>query len=170
MAEFNKNMLSSLGFSFQIEKTPELNFFVQSVTVPGIQKGLTEMQTPFKRIPFTGDKVEYGDLQVEFKINEDMTNYIQLFDWITGLGFPDTYAQYKNLKERNLPMSGEGLLSDATLMVTTNAMVPSVKIVFKDLFPYALSDILMDSTSTDVEYMTATCSFRFLNYYFDTNV
>jgi hypothetical protein len=165
MTELNKNMLSPLGFNFKIEKTPDMNFFVQSVSLPGIQLGQTEMPNPFKSIPVYGDHITYGDLDVTFKVNEDLSNYIELFDWITGIGFPDNYNQHAELA--NQPIStGQGLESDATLTVLSSAMNPVIIVQIKDLFPISLTPLEFNSRDIGVEYIEATVSFKFLNYTF----
>lgn len=165
MATLNKNMLSPLGFNFTIKKTPDMNFFVQSVVLPGIQLGQTEFPTPFKSMPVYGDHIVYGDLTVTFKVNEDLSNYIQIFNWITGIGFPDSGDQHKALVNV-APGSGEGIESDATLMILSSAMNPVVEVNIRDLFPTTLSDLEFNSRDTTLEYIEATATFRFLNYTF----
>lgn len=166
MTELNKNMLSPLGFSFSIKKTPDMNFFVQNVTLPGIQLGETQMPTPFKSIPIYGDHITYGDLQVTFKVNEDLSNYRMIFDWITGIGFPDSYSQHKDLVDSALPGSGEGIESDAVLTILSSSMNPVIIVDIKDLFPISLTDLEFNSRDTQVEYIEATATFKFLNYTF----
>jgi hypothetical protein len=159
----NKNMLSPTGFNFLIKKTPEVNFFVQSVILPGIQMGAFESPTPFKVIPITGDHVTFGELQVTFKIDENMENYRSLFDWVTQIGFPDNFDQYAGI-EAKASYTGEGIYSDATLMILTSGMNANIKVDFVDLFPVSLTDVTMDTRDTNIEYVEASCAFRFRNY------
>ena len=165
MAEPNKNMLSPVGFNFEIKKTPHMNFFVQSVTLPGITLGQIDVPNQFRKVPMYGDSIEYSELEVVFKINEDLTNYIEIFDWITAIGFPDNFQQFKNLKNKPAA-SGDGLFSDATLTLLSSAMNPNIQIFITDLFPSSLSPITMDTRDTSIEYIEATASFRFQNYTF----
>jgi len=82
----NKNFLSPLGFKFVIKKTPHINYFIQSVSLPDITLGDTYVPTPFTRIPIAGDHIEYGDLIFTFKVDESMKNYRELYNWITAIG------------------------------------------------------------------------------------
>ena len=157
-------MLSPLGFSFSIYKRPEFNFFVQSVTLPGIQLGTTDQPTPFKKIPIFGDHAEFGNMVVTFKVNEDLGNYIELYNWIYGLGFPTEYEEFAELRARN--NIGEGLESDGTLMILSSNQQPIMKIDIEDMFPIGLSDLTMDSRDTTMEYLEATAEFRFKIYKF----
>jgi len=161
----NKNMLSPLGFQLNIQRLPTLNFFVQSVTLPGITATTLDQQTPLRLVPTPGDKIEYSELEVIFKIDEDMKNYIEVFEWIRSLGFPDENEQYKELEDQ-ADGSGAGIYSDATLSIFSSAMNPNVRIQIADLFPTSLSPIEMSAINPDVEYVEATASFRFLRYSF----
>lgn len=167
MLDMNKNMLSPVGFSFQIRRLPTTNFFVQSVTLPGPSLGFVEVPNQFRPAQVYGDRIEYSELEVTFKINETMSNYIEIFDWMTGLGFPDNFDQYKRLKEKPA-FSDERFYSDATLTILTSSMNPQIEIAFSDTFPVSLSPIIMTSTDTEIEYLEATASFRFQNYTFKT--
>jgi len=162
----NKNMLSPVGFSFHIKKLPELNFFVQNVTMPGVNLPIFEQPNPFKAIPRIGDHLQYGELIVTFKVNEDLGNYIELYEWLRGLGFPDNYDQYKDLAADNKQLTGDGLESDAYLMIMSSAMNPIMRIDFEDVFPTALGDFTMDSRDTGIEYIETTATFKFLKYTF----
>jgi hypothetical protein len=162
----NKNMLSPVGFSFHVKKLPELNFFVQSVTVPGVTLPIFEQPNPFKAIPRIGDHLQYGELLVNFKVNEDMGNYVQIYNWLLGIGFPDSFAQYKEVAEEAKQLTGDGIESDAYMMVMSSAMNPIMRIDFEDVFPTALGDITMDSRDTGIEYLDTTATFKFLKYTF----
>ena len=161
----NKNMLSPVGFQLNIQRLPTLNFFVQSVTLPGITATTLDQQTPLRLVPTPGDKIEYSELEVIFKVDEDMKNYIEVFEWIRSLGFPDENEQYSQLEDQE-DGSGAGIYSDATLTVLTSAMNPNIRIQIDDLFPTSLSSIEMSAVNPDIEYIEATASFRFLRYSF----
>ena len=165
MANFNQNMLSPVGFNFNILRAPDLNFFVQSISLPGIQLGQLERPSPFKSIPTGGDHITYGDLSLSFKINEDLSNYIAMFNWITGIGFPDEFGQYQELAKYPR-YSADGLYSDGNVMILSSSMNPLVRIDIKDMFPTSLTDITLDTRDTAIDYIEATVSFRFLNYTF----
>ena len=84
-----------------------------------------------------------------------------MYDWLIGLGFPEQYEQYKTRKETS------GTLSDATLVILNSNMTPNYRIIFKDLFPTSVSEVLFDSASPDIEGIKATATFRYLNYEYE---
>lgn len=159
----NKNMLSSLGFRFGIKKLPATNFFVTQANIPGLSVNLVNMATPFKTLPMPSDKVTFNELSITFKVDEDMKNYIELFDWIVGMGFPKDFDQRKALQARQ---PGEGLYSDGFLSILTSAQNGNIELSFKNLLPVSLTDIQMSSQQQDVDYIEATASFAYTYYEF----
>jgi hypothetical protein len=157
----NANFLSPLGFKFQIKKAPNVNFFVQSVVMPSITLGTAYVPTPFTRQPFAGDHLEYGDLSVTFKMDEDLKSYMEIHNWLVGIGKPDNFDQYKDL---TLADKGEGVYSDLTLTILSSAMRPIHEVVFMDAFPIDLTALAFDTRLSAVDYLEATCTFKFRKY------
>lgn len=163
----NKNFLSPLGYKFSIKKTPTTNWFIQSVVLPSITLNRTAVPTPFIQLPVPGDHIEFSDLRVTFRVNETMDNYIELYNWMQGLGFPDNFDQYKNIAPKTRgpltgnsdSLTGESIYSDATLLILSSNMQPLTEINFIDVFPINLSELSFNSQDTDVQYVEATVTF-----------
>ena len=153
----NYSFLSPIGFKFQLNKFPDVNYFCQAATLPGISIGAISVPTPLKTIDFAGDEVNFEELTIRFIIDENMKNWLSIYDWIIGLGFPtkEGQAKYKKLA------TNSELTTDATLTVLTGNMNPQINFRFKECFPLTLSSIAFDSGGTDVEYVTADVSFRY---------
>lgn len=158
----NTNFLSPLGFRFQIKKAPHINFFVQSVSLPSLQLGEATVPTPFVRVPMAGDHMTFGDFNLTFKVDESMKSYLEIFNWIVGIGKPNSYQQYKDLVQNAGP--GEGVYSDITLTVLSSSMRPIHEIIMVDAFPVSLTEMVFDSRMSDVDYLEATASFRFREF------
>jgi hypothetical protein len=156
----NINFLSPLGFRFTLARSPNLNFFATDVNLPSLSLGFIEVPTPFKVLDFPGDRLDYGDLQVTFKVDEDFQNYFEIYNWIVALGFPDQYSQYKRVAAAD-PGVKETVFSDAVLTIMNSGMVPNIEVRFQDLFPTSLGDINFTTTDSDVNYVTNTVSFKY---------
>jgi hypothetical protein len=154
----DQSFLSPLGFKLQIKKTPTVNYFIQKATIPSVSLGIADIDSPFTKVPFPGTKLTFGNLQVTFKVDENMLNYLEIYSWLRDVGFPDNFAQYSNIAGQQVT-SGEGVFSDITLIVLSSAMNPNVEITFFDCFPVDLSELEFDSTLSDVDYLTATATF-----------
>jgi hypothetical protein len=157
-----KSFLSPLGYQLTIQKIPNTVINVVSVNIPGITVEDSELQTPFKVIRYP-DKLVYNDLVVRFKVDEDMSNYIEIFNWMNQIGRPEQFSTpnpdaiapndiYSNYS------------SDGTLLILNSANKGNIEIRFKDLFPVVMSDIEFTSQETDVTYIDATVTFRMLSF------
>ena len=152
----NPNFLSPLGFKFMLSRTPNLNFNIQTVRFPGMSLSTTETATPFVTIPNPG-KITYSPLTITFRVNEDMSDYLEIKNWMEKLGAPVSFEQYKDIKE-----SGAGLYSDASLVIMNSAMRGNLTANFYDLFPIDISDLQFTTMDTTVNYIECTVDFRYL--------
>src|SRR6056300_829819 len=98
MVEFNPlqrqadsiDLASSSQFRFSLLKIPNVEYFVTSANIPGISfSGDASMNTRFKSISFMGDTLDFADLEVTFLVNEDLSNYREIHNWMIGIGFPE---------------------------------------------------------------------------------
>jgi hypothetical protein len=149
-----QNFLSPIGFRFTIKRLPNVEFYVQGTTLPGISMSPTNIATPFKTMRFAGDKLDHETFSVTIRLDEYMESYNEIFDWMVGLTKPDSFDQYKALER-----SDNGLYSDASLIILDSKGNPGIEVHFKDIFPISLSSISFDVTQSDVNY--ATCEITF---------
>jgi hypothetical protein len=158
----NKNYLSQLSYAFSVKKLPNVNFFLQEVNLPAISIPPTEHPNPFVPIPYSGDHIEYDPLVLSFIVDEDMQNYMELHNWIRGLGFPEDYSEHKELVDAGKQLgTGEGQFSDASLLIGTNLKNPNIEVIFRDAFPFSLSGFSLNTTDEDVTYITCQCQFKY---------
>ena len=174
---------SPIQFRFKMTKLPTVEFFVQSANIPGITLGETSMPTPLKDISMPGDKLTYQTLDVSFLVDENLNNYKEIHDWITGLGFPQDHTQFKNLQATGAdrfpgttsstaatgtsiaqPLSEGGIYSDATLTVLNNKNVAKTEIRFQNVFPISLGSLSYDIKANDVDYLQVQASFNYMYY------
>ena len=162
----NRNFLSPLNFQFSIKKAPNVNFFLQKVNIPDIFLKSAISPNPLVNIPYPGDHITYGKLDITFKVDEDLENYLEVHNWIKSLGKPESFAQYKAI-EQYPPYSELGIYSDIVIFVLNSAKKPIYEVVMKDAFPVSLSQIGFNTVETDVNYITASASFNYT--YYDIN-
>lgn len=163
MSVTNENFLSPLGYRFVMKRAPHINYFVQKVSIPTVSLGTASIATPFVDIPTPGTKLTFGLLRVDFKVDEDMNNYLEIFNWLVGLGFPDNFGQHRALAQRTA-QQGDSIYSDITLTVMNSTMNPNKQIIFKDCYPVDLGEVSLDSTATDVAYVTSSVSFAYRSF------
>jgi hypothetical protein len=155
------NFLTGIGFQFQLIKYPKVSFFCQSATIPGITLSVATQATRYNYVPHPGDEINFQDLNVQFIVDENMSNYITLHNWVRKLGHPYSSEDISELPGEDLD---DKTYSDAVLFILDSNFKKKFKIVFKDLFPYSLGEMRFQSTSTDVNYFTVDASFKYTIY------
>jgi hypothetical protein len=143
---------------------PNVTYTCQSANLPALNLGAAMQQTPFVDIPHPGDKVFFGEFIIQFLINEDMSNYKELYDWIASIGVPSGGDQYGSLTYRANPYTPDkynNAFSDASLLIIDSNNIPKVKLNFQDLWPTAIEGLNFDITSSGMEYFVGTATFRY---------
>lgn len=167
----NMNPLSPTGFKFAITKLPKLQFYSQSVNLPGIILGEPSFGTPFARIPVPGEQLTFDDLRIQFLVDETMENYQAIQNWLFGLGYPQDYAQYSELlsadKVTNLATNElTRSMSDASLFILTNNNTESKIVSFKNVFPTSLESVTFTGVDNDIQYLIGNVTFKYSYYEF----
>ena len=168
----NRNFLAPVGFKFTLKRSPGAAFFCNQANIPDITLGIAEQPTYLRDIPIPGDKIQFGDLRITFLVDEDLTNFMEIQNWIRGLGYPETLKQFDELEEKGqlnaafgkFAQSGDDIYSDGTLQILSSNLVPQFNVTFNDLFPYSLSTLAFDARDTDIEYFTADVAFKYTMY------
>lgn len=150
------NFFTPLEFQVSIKRMPNVEFFVQRTSIPSVSATPADMPTPFNRLTFSADKLEYSPLELTFIVDENMKNYIEVLNWIKGSTFPEQYEQYKNLSD-----SEYGVESDITIIALNSHKNPIIKIDFVGCTPTGLSEIVLDTTQQDIVYPEATATFSY---------
>ena len=156
----NRNFLSPAGFKFSLAKAQKVDFFSQSVSIPNIELGVAVQTTYLRDIPVPGDKLVYGDLDIEFFIDENLENYLQIERWMRSLGYPESLGETVSLDPQKDSLL-EGARSDGTLLVYNSSFNPIAKILFKDMFPTSLTPVPFTADVTDINYIMATATFKY---------
>ncbi len=172
----NRNFLSSVGFKFTLNRARKVSFFSNSANIPGLSLGVAEQPTYLKDIDIPGDRIIFEDFNLRFIVDENLENYMQIQNWIRGLGYPESLQEIYDLQsqENNIVDTRANkqmnIYSDGTLQVLNSNGRVQFEVVFKDMFPYNLSSLEFDATNPDTEYFTADVSFKYTIYdIVDTN-
>ena len=161
----NRNFLSPIGFKFTLAKEPKVSFFSNSARIPEIVLGTAIQPSYLKDVDVPGDKLQYGDFALRFLVDEELENYMKIHNWMTGLGYPETTKEYKDLTTNvdGLRDSKEAF-SDGSLHILNSNYRDTAIVKFSNLFPIALSSLEFEATDTDIQYFTAEVVFKYTVY------
>ena len=161
----NRNFLSGVAFKFNLTKFPKVDFFSNSARIPEISLELTQQASYLKNIDVPGERLTFGDFTLRFLVDENMENYQSVYDWLTGLGFPETTKEFADLiKDKDGQRDPKEAFCDGTLRILNSNYREVAKVKFKDLFPISLSSLDFDATNTDVQFFTAEATFKYTIY------
>ena len=170
----NLDLARPTQFRFSILKIPNTEYFIQEVNLPGIAfSGDAVLNTRFTSLNMMGDTVNYEPLEISFAVQENLSNWREIHDWMVGIGFPENTGQFADaisdaaVTTTSVPSRTANvstLQSDATLMIMTNKNNPTVKVNFKNVYPTSLSGVSFDTKDTDAQNLTATMTMSY-DYY-----
>lgn len=161
----NRNFMSPIGFKLSLSTKEKVDFLSNSANIPGISLGTALQGTTFRILDVPGDEVLYEDFTINFLVDEDLKNYMIIHNWITGLGIPENFKQFKDLTT-NVDGQKEEMLQycDGTLHILNSNYRDIAMVKFADLFPISLSSLQFNATENDVNYFTAEASFKYTIY------
>lgn len=172
----NRNFLSPVGFKFVLDKAPKVDFFTNFAGIPAITLG-SALETRYgKNIDIPGDKMNFDDFRLRFLVDENMENYMEIWTWMTGLGFPYSLQQYTDLRNSSIDNTNEVLKSDfyersdGTLSILNSDFNVQSQVIFDGLYPVSLSALEFDATAEDIRYLTAEVTFKYTYYRIITNL
>lgn len=147
----SSNFLSPINFKFKLPITPNTNYRVQSIRLPGLNLGTAEIKTPFVTLNNPGN-ISHDTFSIKFLIGENMEDYLEIFNWMVGLGHPEDLDQYDFKK------------SDASVHILNFSKSANMRFDFKDVYPISLSSIDLNSALIDTTTIDCVATFKFDTY------
>ena len=161
---------------------PITEWFVVRANIPSVQLGVADRYTPFVNIQLVGDHITYGDFSITFIVDENLKNYMEMYNWVKNIGFPFEHKQFNVLNRPDYgnrsggqkynpendtysKVHDEDLYSDIHMQIMTgkNNLIAQCEIY--DAFPTTLGAIEYSQQETDMTY--AMCEVGFAYSWFD---
>jgi len=160
MAELtdNFNYLQPTSFKLTVDREhfPNLEFFCQSFTHPGMIMNSVEM--PYQKVasvPFIGDKLTFNELLANILLDENMKSYDEMYSWMRRNLDVDMTSPLQ--RTRNNPPA----MADLTLTILSSHNNKTKQVRYIDCIPTALTDIQFESTAGGETFISFGASFRF---------
>jgi len=154
------NYLANTYFRFEFTRLPTVTYFCQRVNLPALTFTRAELPTQTGlTVKVPGGKYEHEDLTVSFLVDENMLNWLEVYNWMRSIGVHDEIKETIPYEDR---------FSDARIVITNSAFKPNLIVKIRGAFPTSLSGIDFDSTAVETEGVIATATFAFTNYEIET--
>lgn len=158
------NLQKPTNHLFKITK-PGLKTFefqVQAVTLPGFSASTAAGAAPkIQDFAIIGSTAIYGDLVLSILLDENMDSYFEIYSWLKELVEP----------EKGTPVKFNDSVAEATLFITTNnkTLNNDFAVDFHKIWPYAVSEIAFDTTTTDDAHLSFTATFKYRTFTINRN-
>lgn len=154
------NFLSPLNFKFLMNRTPNLNFEVVRINIPSIGLPAPIFNNPLVDLPQPGDQPSFSPLVVQFKVDENFNNYVEVYKWMMQLSGLPNQMKFNQLS-KNPYWTGLGEKSEILITILDSAKNVNIIIDLHDAFPTSLSELIFDAQLGDIPYITATVVFAY---------
>jgi hypothetical protein len=165
----NTNYLQPSKFLLTFDRIGDVQYFCQSVNIPGVNLGQTSFQTPMLDVFIPDRKMIYNPFSIHFTVDESLNSWQHLHAWFRSIAAPTGFDERNRLtalqNANKSPNSNLSAYSDATLTILSSLNNPILRVKFYNCFPITLSDIIFDTTQSADDIITADCVFSF--DYFD---
>jgi hypothetical protein len=150
------NYLNNNSFKFSIDKIPQVTYFCQKANIPALSFGFVEQPTKFgTRLQMAGTQYEFDTLEISFLVDENMQNYMEIYDWMRSMGNVEDSSEYVDIIRHQ---------TSAELLILSSAYNPIYAVEFAGVFPINLSSIDFDSSITETEPVIVTATFQYRTF------
>lgn len=143
----NTNLLQPTKYLLTFSEIPNSTYFCQTVNLPGVATNSATQSTPNLDLFVPGTKIVYSPFAIDFLVNEDLTAWLDIHDWIKNT----TTDRIRTTKTK----------SQATLTLLSNHNNPKLRVKFVDIFPQTLSDLNFDTTKSAEDHILANATFKY---------
>jgi len=147
----NKNFLSPVSYKmvFDGARLSNVEYFATTWSHPAISAPAVSAHFRSHQNFEPSDRLDYGTLDFQFAVDENMLNYIEMYEWIKTNR--DSARAFK-------------LDAIVNIMTSHNNLVRQIRYV--DAFPVSLGVLQFDATAPDVEYIKCDASFQYSYFEF----
>tara|TARA_R100001015_G_C4509327_1_gene81479 strand:- start:55 stop:600 length:546 start_codon:yes stop_codon:yes gene_type:complete len=154
------NPMMNTSFRFIMTKVPKMTYFCQRVNLPSLSLVEVEQPTRFgAKLYKAGDGYNYEDLSVEFIVDENMENWLEIYNWLRSCANMNDTTEFEPIEKH---------MSQAELVILNSAYKGIQSVSFENLIPTSIGAIQFDSSTNETEPVIASATFRFSSYEINT--
>ena len=112
------------------------------------------MPTPFMAIK-NPSKLEFDDLTLTFVVDENMKNWLEIFNWMRSTTNVENYEEFRPPNTH---------LTTANLLILNSNKTPKLNVTFEGVYPKNISSIDFSSTVIDPEAIVCTAIFGYRSF------
>jgi hypothetical protein len=164
----NNNLHYTNKWRLALLRSPTVQYNCTNVEFPSISLTPIALATPVGKHFVGGKVVDFGQFTFTFTMDEDFENYMNIFNWMTGIAGSVDMIKYKELttdiKKNIFGTDGHNIYSDGTLFSLTNASNINREFNIINMFPVSLGSPQFSRSEGNI---VNTCTATFQCDYFE---
>lgn len=146
----NRNLAKPTKFRLTIDSQRFANVEFHCFSAPLPLISVAEASSPFRSegAAVPGERIDYSPMDIRFMIDEELRNYQEIHQWMLD-----------NAR-------GDHLYNDLLLAILDSNNKVTREIRFVAAFPIALEGLEFNFQTSDVEYLSASATFRYTRFEF----
>lgn len=131
------SFLQNNKFQVSFNKIPNVVFNAFRIAIPGMVLPSIKTPNPFSKLTLPNTQITYEPLAIDFLLDEEMDNYFEIYNWMIGTGFPESFQQRKDyvIEKRNIAQ----LYGDCTVSILNNSNRENRQFIYHNVIPTYLS-------------------------------
>jgi hypothetical protein len=149
-----ENFLSSGKFLINLHRLPGVDFYCQSISTPDVSINSNGVKYIAGQTFETDTQISYGNLTINFIVDENLNNYNQVLNWMKGISPDFSLDESKDLLDET-KQNGAGFdYTDIELIFPKSKK----SYIYKNCVPQSLSGLEFN-VSEDL-FITASITFN----------
>lgn len=153
--DFNQSQINR--FEFVFSNLPNVTYTLNEVQLPGMSMTNPEVSTIFNNVSYGADAPMFDPLTINFLVQEDLANYLEIHDWMRAISFPDSFRDREDLKRFG------GSNHSGFLTINDSYNRPLYRFHFENIIPNSL--MALNLQASDAQEIFASATFNYTIYH-----
>jgi hypothetical protein len=151
--DLENNLTQQNRFEMVFSVLPNVTYTLNEVNLPGLNISNPTIPTIFNTTWQGADSATFDQLNINFLVQENFSNYFEIHDWMRAISFPDSFDNRQDL----LRFEGEDSYGFLTINNSNNR--PLFRFHFYNIIPNTLTGLELAAAQSEELFASATFNY-----------
>lgn len=151
--DIENNLTQQNRFEMVFSVLPNVTYTLNEVNLPGLNTNNPTVPTIFNTTWQGADSATFDQLNINFLVQENFSNYFEIHDWMRAISFPDSFEDRRDL----LRFEGEDSYGFLTINNSNNR--PLFRFHFYNIMPNTLTGLELMAAQSEELFASATFNY-----------